>query len=111
MTEGATGDQPALGDLFKDLATDARELAHAELALAKARGLDLVDRYRIPAVLFVVAGALGFAALIALLVGLIATLTPIVGAGLATVIVVGVTLLVAGLLAYIGYAMLTRKRA
>lgn len=109
MAEGED-DAPALAELFRRLTADAREFALAEAALVRARGLDLVDWIKIPAILFATAALIASAALVALLVGLIQTLAPRVGPGAATLIVVGAALLVAALLGYVGYARLRGAR-
>lgn len=91
-----------LPQLLSRLTTEARELAQAEIALAKAKVSDKTTRYRNAAIFFAAAGVLALAALIALLVGLILTLSTLVGPGFATLIVVGVVLVIAGILAYVG---------
>lgn len=78
---------------------DAKEVARAEVALVKARATAKVAHYRMPVILFAVAGVLMLAALPALLVGLILALATVVGPGWATAIVIGVTVLLAGGLA------------
>ncbi|WP_288459706.1 phage holin family protein [uncultured Sphingomonas sp.] len=94
--------------LFARLTSDAREVAQAEIALAKAKAADMVSRYKAAAIYFVVAGVLALAALIALLVGLILSLATLIGPGLATLAVVGITLAVAGGLGYAGSVRLSR---
>lgn len=106
MARGDEPEQPSVGELVQQLAVDAREFATAEVAVVKARALEKVNRYRIAGVFFGIALVLASAAIPALLVGLIMTLTPIVGAGLATLIVIGVTLAIAGVLALIGKSRL-----
>lgn len=93
------------------LVEDGRELVAAEIGLVKARASDRITRYRVAATFFAVAGILALAALIALLVGLILTLAPRIGPGLATVAVVGGTLVVVVVLALIGKARLTSSDA
>lgn len=117
MDEGddSIGDRRRIGadgglvGLVGQLATDAQDVAHAELALAKARAHDAIARYKLAAILFAAAGTLALAALIALLVGLIETLAPRVGPGFATMIVVGTVSLVAGVMALIGKSRLSAK--
>lgn len=96
-----------IGELVSQLAVDAREMAQAELALAKARASRSAARYKGAAIYFAIAGVLALAALIALLVGLILTLATLIGPGLATLAVVGVVLLIAGILAMIGKSRLS----
>lgn len=104
-------DQDSLGELFTRLAHDARDAAKAEIDLVKVRATTMVARYRVAAIYFAAAGVLALAALIALLVGLIMTLTPLVGPGLATLIVIGVVLAIAGALALIGRGKLNAEPA
>lgn len=100
-----------LPNLVARLTSDARELAQAEIALAKARVGETVGRYRSAIAFFVVAGVLAFAALPALLVGLILTVSTLVGPGFATLIVIGAVLVIAAVLALIGRARLSGGRA
>lgn len=102
-------EEPGIGQLVSQLAGDAREMAQAELALVKARAAVAVTRYKWAAVYFAIAGVLSLAALIALLVGLIMTLTPLIGPGWATLAVVGGVFVIAGILAMLGSARLSRK--
>lgn len=81
---------------------DARELARAEVALVKARAGERATAYKNAAIFFGAAGVLALAALVALLVGLILALATLVGPGWATLVVVGVTLLIAAVLAVVG---------
>ncbi len=103
-------EEPGIGQLVGQLATDAREMARAEVGLVKARAAASVTRYKAAAICFAAAGALGFAGLIALLVGLILTLAPRIGPGLATVVVIGTVLAIAGVLAFMGKARLKVKK-
>lgn len=101
--------EPGLAALVTQLAGDAREVARSEVALAKARVGEAAERYKTAAMYFAIAGTLGLAALIALLVGLILTLLPLVGAGFATVIVVGVVMVIVTVLGLRGKAALATK--
>lgn len=110
MQADRTGAEEAgIGQLVAQLAGDAREMAQAEIALVKARATFAVTRYKWAAVYFAVAGVLGLAAFIALLVGLIIALTTLIGPWLATLAVVGVVLVVAGILAMLGKGQLNRS--
>ena len=97
----------SVGTLVQQLAADAREFATAEVEVAKAKALEKVTRYKNAGIFFAAAGVLSLAALIALLVGLILTVATLVGPGLATLIVIGTTLAIAGVLAWIGKGRLT----
>ncbi len=100
-----TGDEP-LPAMVSRLVGETRALAGAEIAVYKARFGITLAAYKTAAMFFAVAGVLALAALIALLVGLIMTLTPVVGPGLATVIVVGVVLILAVILGLVGKSKL-----
>ena len=107
MARGDEPEQPSVGELVQQLAVDAREFATAEVAVAKAKALEKVNRYKMAGIFFGIALVRATAALPALLVGLIMTLTPLVhSAGLATLIVIGVTLVLAGIFALIGKSRL-----
>lgn len=103
-------DEAGLTTLVARLTSDAREVARAEIALVKARVSDSITRYRNAAVFFAAAGVLALAALIALLVGLILTIATLVGPGFATLIVTGIVLVIAGVLAMIGKGRLSPQR-
>ncbi|MDR6115906.1 MULTISPECIES: phage holin family protein [unclassified Sphingomonas] len=91
-----------LTSLVSQLVDDGRSFIAAEIDLAKAKASDKVGRYRSAAIFFGAAAVLGLAALVALLVGLILSLTPLVGPFGATLIVVGLVIVIAGVLAMIG---------
>lgn len=101
--------EPGLTDLVSRLTGDAKDVARAEIALQKAKVGEAVARYRNAVIFFAVAGVLALAGLIALLVGMIETLATLTGPGLATLIVVGGTFLVAAILAVIGKNRLSPK--
>ncbi len=110
MIEGERpGVEAGLAELVGQLAGDAREVASAEIGLIKARVSTSVSRFRAAAILFAIAGALALAALVALLFGLIVTLSPHVGPGAATVIVVGVVLVIAVIFALVGRGKLASR--
>lgn len=100
-------ERESVSSLFSRLVDDVRNLVKAEIALQKARLGERIAGYKSALVFFAAAGVLALAALIALLVGLIMTLTPRVGPGFATLIVVGTVLVVAAVLGLIGKSRLT----
>ncbi len=106
MTRGVLA--PGLPVLLKQLIEDARNVARAEIDLFKARAFDLVARSRTALVLLVTALLAVQGAVVALMVGLVLQLAPIVGAAFAGLIVTAVLLLIAGLLAWIAIRVLTR---
>ena len=81
---------------------DARELASAEIALYKAKATERVSAFASAAIFFGIAATLALSAVTALLVGLILSLATLIGPLGATGVVVVVTLLVAGVLAFVG---------
>jgi uncharacterized membrane protein len=104
-------EETSIPSLVARLTGDAREMAAAEIALAKAKVSDTTQRYKAAAIFFGAAGVLALAGLIALLVGLIVTLATLIGPGLATLVVVGVVFVLAGILAMVGRSRLVRKTA
>jgi hypothetical protein len=109
LGERADLDEAGIGQLVSQLATDARDAAQAEVALIKARAAFAVTRYKWAAIYFSVAGVLAFAAIIALLVGLIMALATVIGPGWATAAVVAAVFAVATILGLMGKAQLTKK--
>jgi len=97
-----------LGTLVGRAVEETRGVVTAEIELYKARFGERAAAYKSAAVFFGIAGVLALAALIALLVGLILTVATLVGPGFATAIVVGVVLVAAGVLGYIGVRKLAR---
>lgn len=81
-----------LGGLIGQLIEDARALARAEIDLVKSKGLALLRRSRIAIVLLLIAACLAFASVVAVMLGLVLALAPLVGAALA-----GVILMIGGL--------------
>lgn len=88
--------------LVARLVDETRALAGAEIALYKAKLGERVAAYKGAVIFFVAAGVLALAAVIALLVGLILSLSTLIGPGLATLAVVVGVLAVAGVLALVG---------
>lgn len=84
------------------LIDDTRAVAGAELALYKAKLAERVAAYRNAVIYFAVAGVLALAGLIALLVGMILSLSTLIGPGFATAAVVVVVFAIAAILATIG---------
>jgi len=99
-------DVATLPDLVGRLVDDARGVVSAEVELYKAKAGERVSAYRSAAVFFVAAGVLALAALVALLVGLILTLSTLIGPGYSTAIVVVAVLVIAAALAVVGKSKL-----
>jgi hypothetical protein len=104
----AGGGEESIGALFSRLRTEGMDFARAELRLVRARVSGRAALVRSAVILLVAAALLAIGALIALLVGLIATLSVLIGPGWATLVVVGGTLLVAGILGALGAAALRK---
>jgi len=96
------GEQPGVTTLVGRLVDESRTLVSAELALYKAKAGERVSAYKSAIVFFAIAGVLGLAALVALLVGLIMALATVLHPIWATLIVVGVVLLLAAILGIVG---------
>lgn len=92
-----------VGALIARAIGDGRAYADAEIAYWKALALDRLADARSAAIFMIVVLLLAQAAAIALIVGLVMILTPRVGPGLATLIVVLVAGIVAALLGRIAY--------
>ena len=89
-----------LPTLLRRLIDDARNVARAEIRLLKARTFDLMRRSKVAILLLIVALLAVQGAVVALMVGLVLQLTPLVGAAWAGVIVMAALLLIAGILAW-----------
>ena len=89
-----------LTSLVSQLVDDGRTFITAEIDLAKARATDKIGRYRSAAIFFGVAAVLGLSALIF-------ALAPATGPFAATLIVVGVVVIIAGILAMMGKSRLS----
>ena len=100
------GEQPGVTTLVGRLVDESRTLVSAEVALYKAKVGERVSAYKSAIVFFAIAGVLGLAALVALLVGLIMALATVLHPIWATLIVVGVVLLLAAILGIVGKARL-----
>ena len=97
-----------IGSLISRLIADGRAYADAELIYWRALLADRLGELRGLAIFAVVALLLLNAAAIGLIVGLLLILSPLVGPGLATLIVVLGALLVAGLLGWMAFARFRR---
>ncbi len=84
---GGTDETPL--EVLKELASDARDYATTEIALQKLRSKILGAALRDGALLVAVALFLLFGVVVALLVGMILALAPVIGAAFATVAVCG----------------------
>jgi hypothetical protein len=93
--------EPSIGSLVATLAEDGRAYALAEVATYRAKAMAWLGEAKFVAIFGFSALLLVNGAIIALFVGLLLTLVPRVGPGWATVIVVGGTLVLAGLFGWL----------
>lgn len=106
--EDATGDPTpgdarlAIGDLLSRLVLEVRDWFEAEVALYRARATRRALSAAVAGVLILAAVTLAQAALVALLIGLIMLLAPQMGTGYAILTVVGMTVVLGALLAWLG---------
>lgn len=89
-----------IGELIGQLTEDAKDYARAEVDYVKAVAQAKVAEVKGAAIAAVLALALALAAAIGLIVGAILTLATLVGPGWATLIVVGISLVIAALLGW-----------
>jgi ABC-type nitrate/sulfonate/bicarbonate transport system permease component len=96
-------DVESIGELLGRLVEDGKGYAQAELGYYRTLARSKLRDAR--ASLWMGAVAIGFAnaAIIALIVGMVLTLSPLVGPGLATLIVVLVTAAIAGIMARLAW--------
>lgn len=103
------GDVP-IGQLFSQLVDDGKRYARAEVELYKAKAADKAEPVKWAAIYGGAALTLALSAVTALLVGLILAMETLVGPLAATLIVVGVTLAIAGLLGWMAYKRISEAR-
>ncbi len=90
-----------LPGLIGQLFDDALALARAEVRLAKSRVYDLLRRSRVALALLAAAFLVALGSVVALMLGLVLALAPLVGAALAGIILLVAGLLVSALLAWL----------
>lgn len=110
IEETGAEEEESLGQSFARLYADGRAYAQAEAERQKLRAGILAGGVRDAAILGVVAITLLFAAIVALLVGFVLALAPIVGALGATGIVFGSTLLIVILLLMLAKSRIGRMK-
>ncbi len=116
MTEGAVdpvepleeGERQSLPDLIIELADDGRDWLNAEIAVYRAEARRRLIIAGIGVGLMTLAAALVAGTLVALLVGVVFALAPVVGAGWATAIVIAVALALAAVAAQVGRLQLRK---
>lgn len=95
-----------LGGLISQLWEDGRALVHAEARLLKSKAFAIIRRSRTAIMLLLIAACFVFASVVALMLGLVLALAPLVGAALAGIILMAGGLLLAGLLAWIAIRLI-----
>lgn len=103
MRDSGGVEEESFPQLVSRVVDDAKEVARAEIDLVKAQVTAKLAAYRGAVVLFAVAALLTLVALGGLIVGLILTLAQYLGAGWATLIVIGATFALAALLGWLGW--------
>ncbi|WP_265570706.1 phage holin family protein [Sphingomicrobium nitratireducens] len=91
----------SIGDLLGKVVGDARELAEAEIQLAKVKLLSEVGRYRMPAMLLGLAFLLGVAGTVTLFVTIGAALATLIGPLAGGLVSTVLAFAIAGLLAMV----------
>lgn len=105
--EEAIADE-SIGDLFGRLVDDAKGFGRAELDYYRVLVRERLRAAKASLWMGAVAGALALAASVALVVGLVLTLAPLVGPGWATLIVVGVSLALASVMGWLAWQQIKR---
>ncbi|TKD49949.1 phage holin family protein [Sphingomonas baiyangensis] len=108
VSGGIDTEEPGVAALLGRTVEDGKRWARAEIGFYKALASDRAGDAGIGIGLAIGAMVLAQAALIALLVGLVLALTPAIGAGWATLLVVGVTLALVAVLALMARGRLRR---
>ena len=110
-TAQADASQRSLIDDLRQLAEDAKTLAHAEVAYQKSRAAFVGQEVKGIAILGVLAAVFVFFALMALTVGLLVALVPILTAWGATGTVFGVLLAASGICVFLAAGRWKRMNA
>jgi hypothetical protein len=101
-------ERASLPDLFAELADGGREWLNAEAAVFRAEARRRLIIAGIGLGLLTLSAALLAGTLVALLIGVMIVLTPVLGGGWATALVIGVALTIAMLSAYAGRLQLRK---
>ncbi|MEP9360655.1 phage holin family protein [Sphingomonas sp. KR3-1] len=106
--EAPEPDEKSIGDLFQQLVEDGRGYAEAEIGYYRTLFRSKLRDARTMLWMGGVALALAFSAAVALVVGLVLTLAPVVGPGFATLIVVVAFLAISGLMGWLAWTHVKR---
>lgn len=104
-------ERPSLGELFSRATAEGKEYATAQVEVVKQTALDKVDKAKIGVGLLVGAGLFAYAALIAFLVALVIWLADMIGPVGGGLVVLGVSLAIAFVMAKIGLGKLSAMSA
>jgi hypothetical protein len=105
---GAPVSEPSIGELLQQLVDNGRAYADAEIGYYRTLLRSKLRDARSMLWMGAVAMALALAASVALVVGLVLTLAPLVGPGFATLIVVVTFLAISGLLGWLAWTHVKR---
>ncbi len=105
---GAPAGEPSIGELLQQLVDNGRAYADAEIGYYRTLLRSKLRDARSMLWMGAVAMALALAASVALVVGLVLTLAPLVGPGLATLIVVVTFLAISGLMGWLAWTHVKR---
>lgn len=100
--------EESIGELIGRLVEDGKGVARAEIDYYRTLVATKVGEARAGLILGIAALVIALCSVTALLVGLILSLTPLIGPALATLIVIVVALALAGLLGWLAYRHVTR---
>ncbi|WP_029724500.1 phage holin family protein [Sphingomonas sp. UNC305MFCol5.2] len=101
-------EEEGIGELIGRLVEDGKGFARAEIGYYRTLAASKLGEARAGLILGIAALVIALCSVTALLVGLILSLTPLVGPGLATLIVIVVALALAGLLGWFAYRNVAR---
>ncbi len=101
-------DDETIGDLFGRLVDDARGFGQAELDYYRTLARERLRAAKASLWMGAIAMALALAASVALVVGLVLTLAPVVGPGWATLIVASVSLALASIMGWLAWQQIKR---
>ncbi len=101
-------EEEGIAELFQRLIGDGKAYAEAELGYYRTLARSKLRDARAMLWMGTVAIALAFAAAVALVVGLVLTLAPLVGPGWATLIVVAAFLAISGLMGWLAWKHVKR---
>ena len=103
MADEERGDDEPIGEAFAQLTEDAKAYASAELAYYRALAIAKAKDGRDAAALGSFALLFAFAALVAVAVGAVMVLAPVIGALAATAVVFVVSMVLAGIFAWLAW--------